>query len=137
MRYPPTRIAWMPPFSLDLTGLMVDILYCIRVVNITGGTDEFLYGHCNVTTPYFDDDSLSCQGCLYEITVTSYSNGGGSLNGTPSTWRGMSVYLIFKCLTHTYDYDQIRTYSIMAFMATYILMGMLLYRLFEKHVLIY
>ena len=94
VRDPQTRITWEPPFSLNLTGMMIDVLYCILVINVTGGTEKPLFEHCNLTSPYFDDHSL-CKGCLYEITVTPYSNGGGSLNGTPSTWRGMSMYLIF------------------------------------------
>ena len=78
-----STITWEPPFSLDLTGIDPDIVYCVEVYNITCGVDDLVAGDCNVTEPRYVDRRL-WQGYIYRITVTPRSNVQGVTvrNGT-------------------------------------------------------
>ena len=82
-----TTISWDPPFSLDLTDVDPDIVYCVEVYNVTDcGTGELLTGDCNVTVtnytiPY---DIGSGRNGILEYIVTPRSNVIGSVNGTES-----------------------------------------------------
>ena len=84
-------ITWKAPFSLDLTGVDPDIVYCVEVYNITCGVDDLMVGDCNVTEPRFVDNRLQ-QGYVYRITITPRSNGQDTQNGTSSTKQGI-LYL--------------------------------------------
>ena len=89
-----STITWMPPFSLDLTGVDPDIVYCVEVYNITCGVDDLVIGDCNVTEPRFVDNRLQ-QGCIYRITITPRSNGQDAQNGTSNTKEGITtLYLL-------------------------------------------
>ena len=83
-----STITWMPPFSLNLTGIDPNIVYCVEVYNITCGVDDLVVGDCNVTEPRFLDNSLQ-QGYIYRITITPRSNGQEAQNGTSNTIEGI------------------------------------------------
>ena len=87
-----STITWVAPFSLNLTGVDPDIVYCVEVYNITCGVDDLVVGDCNVTEPRFVDNRLQ-QGYIYRITITSRSNGQDAQNGTNTIKQGM--YLAF------------------------------------------
>ena len=80
-------ITWEAPFSLDLTGVDPDIVYCVEVYNITCGVDDLVVGDCDVTEPRFVDNRLQ-QGYVYRITITPRSNGQSGQNGTNNTKKG-------------------------------------------------
>ena len=82
-----SNITWTPPFSLDLTGVDPDIVYCVEVYNITCGVDDLVVGDCGVTEARYVDNRLQ-QGLIYRITITPRSNGRGAVNGTNLTKNG-------------------------------------------------
>ena len=80
-------ISWKPPFSLDLTGVDPDIVYCVEVYNITCGGSDPAFTDCDVLDTnisiYTSELSL-----IYEVIVTPRSNIDGAMNGTTATVRG-------------------------------------------------
>ena len=90
-----STITWVPPFSLDLTGVDPDIAYCVEVYNITCGVDDLLVGDCNVTDPHYVDNQLQ-QEYIYYITITPRSNGQNARNGTNHTKQG--TRMLFSCV---------------------------------------
>jgi hypothetical protein len=86
-----STITWVAPFSLDLTGVVPDIVYCVEVYNITCGVDDLVVGDCDVTEPRYTDNRLQ-QGYIYRITITPRSNGQDAQNGTNNIKQG--IYLL-------------------------------------------
>ena len=83
---------WEPPSTLDLTGVEPDIVFCIKVSNITCGADNLVASDCEVMNPVYPS---SVGGGLdpsyvYEITVTPRSNVLGAINGSAFTTQGMT-----------------------------------------------
>ena len=93
-----STITWVAPFSLDLTGVDPDIVYCVEVYNITCGVDDLVVGDYDVTEPRFVDNRLQ-QGYVYRITITPRSNGQDTQNETNSTKQGI-LYLLTTLLIH-------------------------------------
>ena len=79
-----TTLSWNPPFSLDLTNVEPNIVYCVDVYNITCGGRELLISDCNVTETSYTSDVIAPDGYIYEYIVTPRSNVEGAANGTPS-----------------------------------------------------
>ena len=78
-------ITWYPPFSLDLTDVNPDIVYCVEVYNITCGRRDLINSDCNMTEPSYTSRSDDApNGYIYEYIVTSRSNVPGARNATPS-----------------------------------------------------
>ena len=97
-------VTWKPPFSLDLTGVDPDIVYCVEVYNITCGRRDLIISDCNVTESSYTlalypegpgyeasytSDDISPHGYIYEYTVTPRSNVEGASNGTSLTVIGV------------------------------------------------
>ena len=82
-----TIITWEAPFSLDLTGVDPNIVYCVEVYNITCGVDDLVVSDCNVTEPHIFNNGLQ-QGYIYRIVIVPRSNGRDSRNGTSNTKEG-------------------------------------------------
>ena len=85
-------ITWVAPFSLDLTGVDPNIVYCVEVYNITCGVDDLVVGDCNVTQPRYEDSNLQ-GGHIYRIAIIPRSNGQNedvknAQNGTSFTVIG-------------------------------------------------
>lgn len=76
-------LIWTPPFTLDLTGVDPDIIYCVEVYNITCGRRDLIISDCNVTEPSYTLNGTEA-GDIYEYIVTPRSNVEGAKNGTPS-----------------------------------------------------
>ena len=83
-----STLSWEPPFSLDLTGVDPDIVYCVEVYNITCGRRDLIIGDCNVTEPSYTSDDIAPHGYIYEYTVTPRSNVQEATNGTGHTVIG-------------------------------------------------
>ena len=83
-------LSWIAPFSLNLTNVEPDIIYCVEVYNITCGR-SLLISNCNVSVmeTSFISDYLQV-GYIYDYTVTPKSNVEDALNGTSQTIRGVS-----------------------------------------------
>ena len=86
-------LSWSPPFSLDLTNIEPDIVYCVEVYNITCGERDLIISDCDVTEPSYTFYDLA-DGYIYEYIITPRSNVDGTRNGTPSQpLRGVSDLL--------------------------------------------
>jgi hypothetical protein len=82
-------LSWSSPFSLNLTDIEPDIVYCVEVYNITCGKRGLITSDCNVTESSYTSDAPN--GYIYEYIVTPRSNVEGARNGTPSDpFRGAS-----------------------------------------------
>ena len=82
-----STITWKAPFSLNLTNVDPNIVYCVEVCNITCGVDDLVVSDCNVTEPSYEDNRLH-QGRIYRISITPRSNGRNAQNGSKSTKIG-------------------------------------------------
>ena len=83
-------ISWSPPFSLNLTNIEPDIVYCVEVYNITCRRRDLSISDCSVTEPSYTSYDL-VDGYIYEYIVTPRSNVSEARNGTQSQpFRGMS-----------------------------------------------
>ena len=82
-------ILWIAPFSLNLTNVEPNIVYCVEVYNITCGWRELLISDCDVMETSYTSDDLQ-PGYIYEYTVTPRSNVEGAQNGTCKTVTGVS-----------------------------------------------
>ena len=80
-------LSWVAPFSLDLTGIDPDIIYCVEVYNITCGR-SLLISECDVMENNYTNDAL-LPGHIYEYTVTPRSNVEGASNGTSINVTGL------------------------------------------------
>ena len=73
-------ILWDAPFSLNLTNVEPDIVYCVDVYNITCGGRELLISDCDIMETSYTSDVLQ-PGYIYEYIVTPRSNVEGAQNG--------------------------------------------------------
>ena len=83
-----STLSWEAPFSLDLTNIDPDIVYCVDVYNITCGGRDLVSSDCHVTDTNYTAFS---DGYLYEYIVTPRSNVEGAGNGTSRQWRGVCL----------------------------------------------
>ena len=86
-----SSITWDPPFSLNLTNIDPDIIYCVEVYNITCGRRDLIISDLNVTEHSYTSDALY-EGILHNITVTPRSNVHNALNGISSTFTGRLLF---------------------------------------------
>lgn len=82
---------WDPPFSLDLTNVDPDVIYCVEVYETTcgGNPKSLVTSDCAIFEPYIIymlDVSLDTD--LLEFKIIPRSNSKGSLNGTASSING-------------------------------------------------
>ena len=95
-----STITWDAPFSLDLTGVDPDIVYCVEVYNITCGEFHPVFMNCNVVK---DMITCSCEpSFIYEVLITPRSNANRSLNGTALAIKGNLKYLPIVCMHFKY-----------------------------------
>ena len=83
----PSIITWEPPFSLNLTDIEPDIIYCIEVFLTDCGIEYFILRDCSVTTNYYDTERF-VPGYTYKVTVTPRSNVVNALPGIPLEFEG-------------------------------------------------
>ena len=82
-------LTWKPPFSLNLTGVDPDIVYCVELYNITCRRRDLIISDCNVTEPSYTSDDIAPHGYIYEYTVTPRNNVNGARNGISLTVVGV------------------------------------------------
>ena len=83
------HLSWDAPFSLDLTNVEPDVIYCIQVINSTCGNVSILFSNCTVRETELNLLGYS-QHHVYEIIITPRSNVEGTKNGTMLTTEGLS-----------------------------------------------
>ena len=88
-----STIFWTPPFSLDLTGIDPDIVYCVEVYNITCGRRDLVISDCNVTESFYTSDNVH-DGFLYNITVIPRSNVHNARIGNSTINTGITLLAI-------------------------------------------
>ena len=85
-------LSWAAPFSLNLTNVDPDIVYCVEVYNITCGRSHVI-SECNVMETSYTNDALH-SGYIYEYTVTPRSNVQGATNGMSQNVAGVLLSLV-------------------------------------------
>ena len=94
-----STVTWDPPFSLDLTSVHPDIIYCVDIYNITCGVIKHLVSDCNVVEPrytYYSEDEV------LKFVVTPKNNVASSKNGTRSFQSGTHNRLLLVIITYVY-----------------------------------
>ena len=86
---------WEPPFSLDLTNVSPDIIYCVDVYNITCGSFDLLVSDCDVAEPFYMYSDHDQEDILHHYVVTPRSNAENTNNGTPTVVNGRYSALYF------------------------------------------
>ena len=81
---------WEPPYSLDLTTVDPDILYCLNIVRVTCGVREHVISDCGISDHNYTANCLLDLADLYEATITPRSNIITSCNGTQISVTGMT-----------------------------------------------
>ena len=84
-----TLITWDPPFSLDLTNIHPDVIYCVDIYNITCGIAQHLVSDCDVVVLYY---TFYSEDEVHKFIVTPKSNVANSRNGTTSFQSGIIRY---------------------------------------------
>ena len=80
-------ITWEPPFSLNLTDVEPDVVYCVDMYNVTAhqSSDHIILSDCNVVEPQYTFTSSQPDPTdLFEFIITPRSNTEGATNGTQS-----------------------------------------------------
>ena len=81
-------LSWKAPFSLDLTGVDPDIIYCVEVVNVTCRR-RIMISVCDVAEPSYTFNDIM-DGYIYEYAVTPKSNMEGAENGMTTKVTGIN-----------------------------------------------
>lgn len=81
-------ITWTPPYSLDLSDIEPDIVYCVGIYNITCESRDLLFSNCSVTNSELVVNLLNASQYIFEIIVTPRSNTESARNGTSNAVKG-------------------------------------------------
>ena len=87
-------ITWDSPFSLNLTNIEPDIIFCIEVFLTDCGEENLILRDYNVTSNYYDHSSILYSGYIRRITVTPRSNIANALPGIPAVLQGMESMIV-------------------------------------------
>lgn len=85
-------ISWEPPFSLNLTNVYPDIVYCVEIFNVTCGSRVLVVDDCYVLESVYT--FLLNPAFIHEIAVTPRSNVDGAENGSKATLNGLFPVII-------------------------------------------
>ena len=86
-------LTWIPPFSLDITGVHPDLWYCVEVYNISQGRAQ-LTTNCSVYEPQFYFTTPNHSPCdLFEFRVFTVNQvGNGSVTSVNKTFDKSKWY---------------------------------------------
>lgn len=78
-------LTWIPPFSLDITGVDPDIEYCIEVYNITSANSTIeTITNCSVLLPKFSFTLDPPNPCYeFEFRVIPFNGAGNGSTSAP------------------------------------------------------
>ena len=88
-----STLTWDPPFSLDLTNVHPDVIYCVDIYNITCGVAQHLVSDCNVSEPYY---TFYSEDEIHKFIVTPKNNVANSRNGTTSFQSGTHILMLLE-----------------------------------------
>lgn len=86
---------WEPPYSLNLTTVDPDIVYCLDIVRVTCGVREHVTSDCGIANHNYTANSLLDLADLYEATITPRSNIITSYNGTQVSIIGITIKIYY------------------------------------------
>lgn len=78
---------WQQPYSLDLTNVMPDVIYCLEILRITCGVRESVVSDCDIIDHNYTV-ALDIAD-LYEAIITPRSNVVNAINGTKISVSGV------------------------------------------------
>ena len=82
-------IAWNSPFSLNLSNVEPDVIYCVDIFNITCGKFDHLISDCSVLDlNYTFLSTIEDFRYIYAILLTPRSNIENARNGTSLLLQG-------------------------------------------------
>ena len=96
-----TVIMWDPPFSLNLTNVEPDIVYCVEVYDTSCEMRSNIISDCNVTLPHYTFQFLT-SGYTHEVVVTPRSNVEGAMNGSKLVVEGNNIPIMVYLITESY-----------------------------------
>ena len=83
-------LVWEPPFTLNLTNVHPDIVYCVDVYNVSCANRQHLLSDCSLTEPTYPYDYNHQRADLLEYVVVPRSNVENARNGTPQVLIGIN-----------------------------------------------
>lgn len=87
---------WQPPYSLDLTAVMPDVIYCLEISRITCGVRESVISDCDITDRNYTVDLDIAD--LYEAIITPRSNVANAINGSKASVSGVCIDITFAII---------------------------------------
>lgn len=95
------HLTWHPPFTLDITDSRTpDILYCIKIYNITQNSHDLIQINCNLIQPEFVFRVITPSPCdQFKFQVIPV-NGAG--NGTSDNITGYLFEGKFNCYVQSH-----------------------------------
>ena len=87
-----STISWEPPFSLNLSHINPNIIYCVDVYKFTqciNLTSDPLVSDCNVAHPHYTYTQQDGSDDLLQFIVTPRSNVDNAVNGISATRKGV------------------------------------------------
>ena len=84
-------LVWEPPFTLNLTNVYPDIIYCVDVYNVSCADRQHLVSNCSLTEPTYRYGYNRQQTDLLEYIVIPRSNVQNARNGTPQVLTGTFI----------------------------------------------
>ena len=100
-------LSWSPPFSLDVTGVDLDIWYTVLISNVTDEDDSRTFDeYSNLTQPYFEfNTTFPSPYHKFSFVIIPHNGAGAGNRSDPvigafisGTCTCMHVYLhVFRC----------------------------------------
>ena len=80
------NISWTAPFTLDVAGTDIDIVYCLNVASV--GSTEPAYNVCDINTTHhlvtLDEEFSPCDSL--NVTVTPFNGYYKNISGTQNSF---------------------------------------------------
>lgn len=86
----PNIIVWNSPFSLNLTNIEPDVLYCVDIFNITCDLIKYLESDCDVNATEYTLDLPEPVGYIFRLAITPRTNSKDAQNGSVFSVEGIS-----------------------------------------------
>ena len=82
-------VSWLPPFSLNLTYVEPDIVYCLNVNRVINQSETHFITNCSIfVTEYVINSTDDSEEMYYVVTVSARNNVEGTRNGSEATVLG-------------------------------------------------
>ena len=94
---------WTPPYSLDLTDIEPDIVYCVDIYSITCESRDHLFSNCSVVDSELIVYRTNTSQYIFEIIVTPRSNTKSARNGTSNALKGVNILILVHAMEWYYN----------------------------------